>query len=353
MFLDQLKNGTLNADPYYFFIAFNIMGESFNKIIYFYSELKICELKRLSSLNILEDKLLIAEIIILFAIFFLLWIYLIFIDKDLNLIWELLRIRARNSFIKLKEKIASRLDEIHEKNEFIENEIDMNILKNKKILKFKHSARTISRFSIIFIIAVLFILLLSFLLESNLQNSLQLYPNLISRKVFRKFLLVRITYYVLECRHDDIKIDSLNLIFPYYNTITAPKESALDTYNELVISVDELRFFSYQSFFSQTLQEYIYNSYPSTSSFLVTGALNAIQYFMHESLNYCFNMIKGVDSNIYIYYNESQILYQAMDVSTEMEITDLKRLINSQLDDLYYFSGGFIGIMAILYLFYY
>ena len=69
MFLDQLKNGTLNINPYYFFIVFNIMGRSFDKITYIYSELETCELNRLISLTTLKDNLLITEIIILFATF--------------------------------------------------------------------------------------------------------------------------------------------------------------------------------------------------------------------------------------------------------------------------------------------
>ena len=353
MFLDQLKNGTLNINPYYFFIVFNIMGRSFDKITYIYSELETCELNRLISLTTLKDNLLITEIIILFATFLSLWIYLIFIDKDLNLIWELLRILAHNSFFKLKENIASRFNKIHEQSELIKASIDMDIFNNKEILKFKHSSRTISRFSILFIIAALFILLQSFVLENSLQNSLQNYPTLISTKIYRKVLLARITYYVLECTHDGDRIDSLNSIYPYYNTITTPKENALNTYNELSIAIDELRFFPYQSFFSQRLQSYIYKSFPSNSSFLITGTLNAVQYFIDESLNYCFNTVKTIDSNIYVYYNESQILYQAMNATAIMEFVDLKNLIDSQLDNLYCFSGGFIAILLMIYLFYY
>ena len=353
LLLDQLKNGTLNVNPYYFFIIFNVMGESYNKLNEIYADLETCELNRLNSLNTLKINLLIAGIVILCVTFSSLGIYLVFIDYHLNLIWELLRIRARNSFFELKENIESRLAQIHEKDEISEYEIDSSILKHKEPLKFRHSLRTIARFSIIFIIAVLFILLQSFLLENNLQTSLRYHPTLTADVMNRKALTVRITYYVLEARHSGIKLDSLSLSFPYYNTITVPQVNVYTIHNQLNALIDKLRFISFQQIFSQELQTYTYYSYPSNSSFLITGTLNAMKYFNDESLNYVGNMVSAVDTSIYIYYNESQILYNAINITTLMEISDLKYLIDNQLNNLYYFTGAFGGLFLLIYLFYY
>ena len=146
------------------------MGESFEKISSVYSGIKTCELNRLNSLNTLKVNLLVGGIAIICVIFLALGIYLILIDKHLNLIWELLRIRAYNSFFELRESIENRLTYIHEKEEINEVDVDSSFLKNKEPLKFKHSLRTIAKFSIIFIIALSFIIIQSFVLESNLQN---------------------------------------------------------------------------------------------------------------------------------------------------------------------------------------
>ena len=148
------------------------MGASFDQISQIYSDLETCELNRLTSLNSLKMNLLIGGVIILCATFTSLALYLIFIDKHLNLIWELLRIRARNSFFELKDNIDTRFTHIHERDELIDCEIDSSILKIKDPLRFRHSFKTIIRFSVIFIAAMFFILMQSFLLENNLQSYL-------------------------------------------------------------------------------------------------------------------------------------------------------------------------------------
>ena len=353
LLLDQLKNGTLNVNPYYFFIIFNVMGESYNKLNEIYADLETCELNRLNSLNTLKINLLVAGMAILCVTFSSLGIYLVFIDYHLNLIWELLRIRSRNSFFELKESIEHRLAQIHEKYDISEYEVDSSILRHKEPLKFKHSLRTIARFSIIFIIAGLFILLQSFLLENNLQTSLRYHPTLTADVMNRKTLTARIIYYVLEARHNDTKADSLSISFPYYNTITTPQLNVYIISDQLNVLIDKLRFLPFQQIFSQELQTYTYYSYPSNSSFLMTGTLNAMKYFNDESLNYAINTVATIDTSIYTYCNESQILYNAINITTLMEISDLRNLIDSQLSNLFYFTGGFGGLFLLMYLFYY
>ena len=329
------------------------MGESFEKISSVYSGIKTCELNRLNSLNTLKVNLLVGGIAIICVIFLALGIYLILIDKHLNLIWELLRIRAYNSFFELRESIENRLTYIHEKEEINEVDVDSSFLKNKEPLKFKHSLRTIAKFSIIFIIALSFIIIQSFVLESNLQNVLEFHPALSSDRMNRKVLATRITFYVFESRHNGMKPDSLNTLFPYYNTISAPQASVLSMYSELTVLIDKMRDLSIKSLFSSDLAAYSYFSYPSNDVFLTTGTINGLNYFAQESLNFGFNLINAIDSNGDIYYKESQALYDAMSATAVMEDIDLRNLINSQLNDLYSFTGGFGVLFLILYFIYY
>ena len=238
--LNQVTQNTTNFNPYVFFIIYNAMGESFNKLSEIFLELKNCQLDRLNSLNTLKIELLIAGIIILCATFLALAAYLFFIDKQLNIIWELLRIRVRSSFFDLKENINARLDDIHGKDDFLEIDVDSRILKNKEPLKFRHSLRTISRFSIIFITAAIFILMQCLIFEQNLQNTLWNHPIFMSDIMSRKFLLARISYYVLESRFGS-NDNLLNNIYPYYNTISNPQNEVLKIYHQLNILIDKLR----------------------------------------------------------------------------------------------------------------
>ena len=344
----------LDYDSYCFFIIYNVMGASFDQLSQIYSDLETCELNRLAALNSLKINLLIGEIAILCTTFALLSVYLIFIDKHLNLIWELLRIRARNSFFELKDNIDTRFAHIHERDELIDCEIDSSILKMKDPLRFRHSFRTIIRFSVIFIVAIFFVLLQSFLLENDLQRYLWDYPTLTSDAMNRKILATRITYYVLESRHTGTSAGTLNYLYPHYNTIASPQDNVLDNYNQLIILIDEMRNLSVKALFSQELQNYVYYSYPSNYTFLITGTLNALLYFSEESLNYGFSNVRySIDTVLGQYFNESQALYSSMDVTTAMCISDLKNSIDSQLNALYYFTGVFVALFLIMYLCYY
>ena len=306
----------------------------------------------MSSLNVLKVDLLFAGIAVLCFTFSALAMYLFFIDKHLNLIWELLRIRVCNSFFELRENIEARLILIHEKDDIIEHEVHQTVLKNTESLKFRHSLRTIARFSIIFILAAFFIILQCFLLEQNLQDSLWYHPTLTSAIMNRKILTTRITYYVIESRTEGY-ICSLDNLFPYYNSISDPQENVMINYNRLSILINEMRELSVKSIFSPELQQFIYKSYPSNYTFLITGTLNAMAYFIEESLNYAFNNATSTDENIYIYFDESLALYSSINITAAMGISDLRNLIDAQLNILYYFTGGFGGFFLMIYLCYY
>ena len=84
--MNEVVNKTNNFESFVFFLVFNIMGEPFNKIINAYNGLKICELDRLNSLTTMKVYLLIIGISVLCLGFLLLAIYLLIIDKHLNLI---------------------------------------------------------------------------------------------------------------------------------------------------------------------------------------------------------------------------------------------------------------------------
>ena len=329
------------------------MGKSFDKISSVISDIETCELNRLNSLNALKINLLIGGVVIICTIFLVLGIYLVLIDKHLNLIWEILRIRARNSFFELKGNIDNRLAYIHGKEDLNEYDINSDFLKKKEALKFRHSLRTIARFSIIFIVAIFFILMQAFVLENNIQESLHYHPILTFDRMNRKILAARLTYYVFESRYDSDNSDSLDALYPYYNTITTPQSNLLSISTQLSGLVNKIRVIPIKPIFTSELQNCYYYSYSSNYSFLTTGTLNAIQYFIDESLNYGFNYANSIDTDIFIYYNESQALYNAMSVSIDLEDRDLNSWIISQLNNVYSFTVGFSILLALMYICYY
>ena len=152
--LSEIINGTYNYDQYLFFIVLNSMGEPYNKVLNAYNDVKNCESKNLNDLNTIKNYVIIIGIVVLCCGFLSLAIYLIIIDKYLNLIWEILRTRIRNSFFQLRKNIENRISQIHEKIDFGNDDFDVDTLKNKQILNYRHSFKTIIRFSIIFIIAL-------------------------------------------------------------------------------------------------------------------------------------------------------------------------------------------------------
>ena len=163
----------------------------------------------------------------------------------------------------------------------------------------------------------------AFVLENNIQESLHYHPILTFDRMNRKILAARLTYYVFESRYDSDNSDSLDALYPYYNTITTPQSNLLSISTQLSGLVNKIRVIPIKPIFTSELQNCYYYSYSSNYSFLTTGTLNAIQYFIDESLNYGFNYANSIDTDIFIYYNESQALYNAMSVSIDLEDRDL------------------------------
>ena len=350
--LNELVNNTNNFESFVFFLVFNTMGGPFNKIINAYNDLKACELNRLNSLTTMKVYLLIIGIVILCFGFLLLAIYLFIIDKHLNSIWELLRIRTRNSFFEIRKNVEDRIFQIHAKQELWNSNIDSSILKNGKPLKFRHSFRTISRFSIIFIIALCFTFIQYFVFEQNLQISLQYHTTLISSVMNRKMLATKLGFFVLESNIGRSNC-SLPFEFSFYNDLATPRKSITSIYNQLLVNIQGMENPTTVKVFSSTLYNYIYVSYPSNLTFLSTGTMRGLVYYMQESLYFAFHNVQSDFASFYQYFTEANAFSDAIIVIASMLSADLTNLVNSKLYDLYIFTGGFGLIFLLMYCCYY
>ena len=149
------------------------MGESVNRILIVSDDLANCELSRLDDIYIIKMDLFIVANATLIGGFLFIAVYLFIIDKHLNLIWELLRIRIQNAFFEIRENIQERVSQVHGSNEILQNDFDSNIIKNSQKFKFRHSLRTILKISAIFVIAFVFTFIQYFIFEQNLQAPLK------------------------------------------------------------------------------------------------------------------------------------------------------------------------------------
>ena len=347
-FVAQFINKTYDYDQYLFFIIFNSMGEPYIKVLNAYNDIKYCELGKLNDLNRLEIDLFLIEIAVLFCGFFSLAIYLFIIDKYLNLIWEILRTRIKNWFFQLKKNIEDRISQIHENNDYIKNDVNTNALKNKKALNYRHSLRTIVRFSIIFIIALCFTFIQYFIFEEELQISLKYHSILISSVMNRKMLVSRLEFFVLENELENSK-SSLSASFLFYNGLESPQNSINDIYNQIIRNVKGMENPAIKSLLSIPTQHYIYTSFPSNYTFLATGSLHALLYYLYESLYFSSNNNEDSFVDHYQYFVEANAFSNALITTSTMLKTDIINLINSKLNSLYFVSAGFGAIFLIIY----
>ena len=350
--MNELTNKTYNYNDYVFFIVFNAMGESLNRVMVILNDLKNCELGRLNDLTTMKKNLFVVGNVTLLCGFLLLAIYLFIIDKHLNLIWELLRTRVKNAFFEIRETIKERVSQVHGKNDFLQNEIDSSILKYSQAYKFRHSLRTLSKISIIFIIAFVFTFIQYYIFEENLQIPLKYHTLLLASVMERKVFISRLGFFVLE---SDINgtFSELTHSFPFYTGFNWLNNSIEENYNLIIKNLKSSENPEIISLMSPTLKEYVYNSYPSNLTFLTAGTLNAAMYFAQESLFYSFTNIKDNFSNLYQYYTEASALYAALDLTSAMDNTVIADLINQQLSNLYYFTAGFGALFLLMYFCYY
>ena len=238
------------------------------------------------------------------------------------------------------------------KNELLNNDFDSSDLKNTQKLEFRHSLRTISKVSIIFAFATLFIFIQYFYFEKNLQLCLQYKSQLVHSIMSRKILITRLGFFVLETDIDNTNC-SLATIFPYYNGLGSTNSSIIAIYNELLVYIEKMEDPTTKELLSPVLLDDIFNSYSSNYSFLAKGTLNALIYFSEESLFYGLNNYEYGYASLYKYYSEASALYDALDDSANMDNIVMTNSINSQLNSLYYFNAGFGALFLIMYAVYY
>ena len=168
----------------------------------------------------------------------------------------------------------------------------------------------------------------------------------------RKILLTRLGFFVLE---NDISESNTSLAstFQFYIGIGNLDDTINDLYNEIVLNLQEAESPSINALMSPTLKDYIYKSYPSNISFLSTGTLSGVTYILHESLYFAFNNVEDSFSSFNQYFTELTALYEALDATSSMDSANISELINTQLNNLYYFTGGFGMLFLLIYFCYY
>ncbi|OMJ68132.1 hypothetical protein SteCoe_34507 [Stentor coeruleus] len=346
-----LRNET-DYDKELFFLVVNCMGASFRKTVKALDELNMCELLRVEKLGVMRTYLFLAAVGILGCAYGFLTLYFLTIDKHLNTIWEYLRLRVHKSYFDIKQNIKERLINYHNMPEIFDNELDSNLYKNSVPLKYWHSLRFLLRFSILFIFAAIFYIIIAFVFYESIRINLYYRPILISTIVKRKVDMTEITFFTLENEITNTSI-SLKNLFPNFISLKTEKEISHDIYNFIIDTRKVFRNDNIYNLMSNQLKIYIYESISNSSSFIKLGTFRALAYLVQEAI---FIVDNNIDDHIQeledfctdvIEYND------VVKITSAMADRDSKDFINSKLHGLIYFTSTCCLFFLVLYAVYY
>lgn len=328
------------------------MGASFRQTEMALDVLKMCELQRIENLGVMRTYLLLAAVGILGCAYGFLTLYFLTIDKHLNTIWEYLRLRVHKSYFDIKQNIKERLINYHNMPEISDNELDSNLYKNSVPLNYWHSLRFLLRFSILFIFAAIFYIIIAFVFYENIRSNLYYRPILISTIVKRKVDMTEMTFFTLENEITNTPI-SLQNLFPNFISLRTEKEVSHDIYDSIINTRKVFRSDDIFNLMSNQLKTYIYESISNSSSFMKFGTFRALAYLVQEAIFILDNNIDDHTQELENFCKDAIHYDDMVKITSAMADRDSKEFINSKLDRLIYFISTCCLFFLVLYAVYY
>ena len=280
--LISLSNKENDYYGYLFFLTFNCLGNSLQTLNASIEELVLCEISRIDYLKDLKNIFLIIGLCILGASFLFLTFYLLTIDQNLDSVWEALRHRSHRHFFDIREQIIERLSDFHHENDFVDNDLESMNYKKSTPLHFKHSVQYLLKFSILFIITGLVILVTFLVFYENIENSLYSRTGLISTLGERRVLTTELSFYTLENTISGSNF-SLYETFKGFNGIPDPVDGFLGVISKINKVMKYYQDPSIKSLMSSSLEQSIYQNNSNTSAFLSFGTYLGLNYLIQES----------------------------------------------------------------------
>ncbi|OMJ66992.1 hypothetical protein SteCoe_35975 [Stentor coeruleus] len=348
----QIEKNENNYENNMFFVLFNSLGSSFQQTNLALVNLVECELARVNDLSMTKNYLLIGAVIILSISAIIMSLYLLSIDKCLNILWEYLRKRAHSGYYEVKHLVTERLMQYHNEVENTDHESDNFNYKSITEIKFRHSFRYMGRFSLLFIFGALFYAVSIFVFYENIHNYLIYRPTLIHILMKRRVEMTEVCIYTLEYELGNSTF-STSYRFPYFNNLGEPKQAAENVMNSIVSTRKILRDPNIVKLMSEKLKTKLYKNIPGVSTFISLGTFRGLAYLVQEAHYLVFNNMPDSLESIKTFF--SQVLEYnnlSLDVSS-MANSDSKAKIENQLQKLIYFNSCCCFFLCVMYFLYF
>ena len=162
----------------------------------------------------------------------------------------------------------------------------------------------------------------------------------------------RLEFFVLESELENTN-RSLSASFPFYDGLETPKNSINDIYNQINGNIRGMEDPTVIPLLSTITQHCVYTSFPSNYTFLATGSLHALLYYLYESLYFSVNNNEDNLAERDQYFIEANAFSNALITTSNLINADIRGLINSKLNSLYFLSAGFGALFLLMYFCYY
>lgn len=335
-----------------FFVLFNSLGSSFQQTNLALANLVNCELTRVDELSEIKNYLLIGAVIVLSSSALIMSLYLLSIDKFLNILWEYLRKRVHSGYYEVKHLVSERLMQYHNELENTDHESDNFNYKSAVEIKFRHSFRYMARFSLLFIFGALFYAVSIFVFYENIHNYLIYRPILIHILMKRRVEMTEISIYTLEYELGNSTF-SASYRFPSFNNLGDPKHATETVMNSIISTRKYLRDPNILKLMSGKLKTKLFEKISGASTFISLGTFRGLAYLVQEAHYLVFNNMSDSLESIKKFFAEV-LEYNSLtlDISS-MANSDSKSKIESQLYKLIYFNSCCCFFLCVVYFLYF
>lgn len=336
-----------------FMVFFNCLGGPLKYTITTIEDLIDCELDRVTNLSSQKTFLLLGGVSIVGTSICILALYLITIDKHLNALWQFLDKRMRTGFLQIRQLISERLSQYHEIYEVPDSEMDGNAIKKKSLLKFKHSLWYLMRFSLIFLFATGFYIVLITFFYDSICRFLEIRPQMVSGLGLRRIQLTEISLFTLE---NEAIFSGLSIYqtYPFFLNMKPPGMEVNDIINSLKVTSNVIKDPESKIIMSEKLISMILEKISGVSTFLSMGSYRGVTYCTQESLFMLFNRVPDTLKHIVKYLNE---VIEFSNITTELAIlsdSDSKLFIEEMMKNMIYFTVLCLtALIVAFFIFYY
>lgn len=329
-------------------VASNLFDQPFESVINAIDELCDCEISRVNYLEKQKTYLLLVGAAVLAVSVTIICIYFLVSDKYFDIIWEHLRLRCLDKGVAVRKKIRLRISAYHEKDPELFKKNDKELGKDSKKLKYMHSFMFMIKFSPLFLVSLLFILLTTLYFYSNLKGYLYYKPLLISSIPRRSVQIVNLSYLVLESYAGENNY-SIYQYSPDFIVFASGKEFFNDLLNQMKTTGQNLNNEKTKILMSDELYNRIYYKITGTSPFLSVGTHRARSFLLYEIYYIIYNEHVETFQTINDFLVKVYELDDAYRISATMSKRDSKNIIEKQLNYMIVFVSIFSLILLVFY----